>query len=128
VEDATHLFADIVVRVRSILGGDQAAVEGLPSLMDVGGIVVEVTQQVASVCRQFLDEGWGHFVVRLVGWGEGCGQGNPYRSDGDDDVQLPAIDPTMPARPGPVGLGVNGSMGHHTLVPVFLVPYATIGL
>lgn len=86
VEDATHFFPNIGMGIRPILRDDQEAVRGLPGLADVGRIVVNVTQQIADGCWQFLNEGWGHLIVRLVGRGEGSRRGNPHCGYGCHDM------------------------------------------
>ena len=42
-------------------------------------------------------------------------------------VQLPAVDPAVPARLGPVRLGVDGGVRHHPRLAVLLVPDAAPG-
>ena len=74
-----------------------------------------------------LDEAWSYFVVRLIGRRQDCSQRNPNSSDGGHQVQFPAIDPAMPARFGPVRVGVNRRMGDNPLLSMFLVPDAAFG-
>jgi hypothetical protein len=49
VKDATHFFAQPVVRIGPILRDDQEAIEGLPSPADIRRIVVGISQQIANL-------------------------------------------------------------------------------
>src|SRR5215208_90263 len=132
VEDTPDLDAIIGVRVSSPFGGDQepllllgASEAGLP---DVGGVVVNVSEHEAGFVRQLLDEVGSHQVVCRVGWGESGRQWDPNLTDGDGHVQLPAVNPSMPARLGPSRLGVYGAVGHLARFLVFVVPHSTFRL
>src|SRR5215217_764512 len=132
VEDTPDLDAIIGVRVSSPFGGDQepllllgASETGLP---DVGGVVVNVSEHEAGFVRQLLDEVGSHQVVCCVGWGESGRQWDPNLTDGDGHVQLPAVNPSMPARLSPSRLGVYGAVGHLARFLVFVVPHPTFRL
>ena len=51
----------------------------------------------------------------------------PHLGHGARQVQLPTVDPPVPARLGPSGLGVYGGMRHHSRLFVLLVPHPTPG-
>jgi hypothetical protein len=68
-----------------------------------------------------------HPVVHHVGRDEPRREGNPHTTHGDGQVQLPPINPPVPAALGPAGLGVYGSVGHHAGFLVLLVPHPTAG-
>jgi hypothetical protein len=68
--------------------------------------------------RQGVDQPWRGLVVGGVGRGQVCRQRDPDGGDGGGQVELPAVDsaemqgprctaPAVPARLGPVGLGVD---------------------
>jgi hypothetical protein len=122
VEDASDFDASIGVRVSSSLGGDQkpllvAMVEAC--LPDVGRVVVDVSEHEARLIWQLLDQGRSHLVVCCVGGGEPSGQRNPNLTDADGQVQLPPVNPPMPARLGPVSLGVYGCVRYNAGLLVF---------
>src|SRR5437763_10902945 len=48
----------------------------------------------------------------------------PDGSDNGDHMQFPAIDESMPARFGPMGLGINRGVWSLSLFAVFLMPDA----
>ena len=52
---------------------------------------------------------------------------DPDRADDCGQMQLPAIDPAVPARLGPTGLGIDRAMRHHPRLAVLLVPDAPAG-
>src|SRR5918994_3326854 len=127
VEDAPDFDAIVGVRVSPSFSGNQ---KPLPfsamvaaGFSDVGGVVVDVSEHEAGILGQLLDEVGSHRVVRRVSGGEPGRQRNPDPTDGDGQVQLPAVDPPVPTRLGPVGLGVYCCMGHLARFLVFLVPH-----
>src|SRR5215204_4156656 len=129
VEDASDFDPSIGVWVRSSFGSDQKPLLGaLAGLSDVGCVVVNVSQNEAGLCWQLLNQVWSHLVVCCVGWGEPATKRDPNLTHGDGQVQLPPINPSMPARLGPVRLGVYGAVRYNARFFVFVVPHSTFGL
>jgi hypothetical protein len=94
----------------------------LPKLLQVRVVIGLVSQQEAQLRGQFREQGRALDIVGDIGRDQVGGQGDSDRRDGGDEVQLPAVDPAVPDRLGPVGLGVDGGVGHDPALPIRLVP------
>jgi hypothetical protein len=64
----------------------------------------------------------GRLVVGGVGRGQLGGERDPDRRDGGREVERPAVDPAVPARLGPAGLGVDRGVRDDPGVAGLLVP------
>src|SRR5215207_3467982 len=128
VEDASDFHPRIGVRVSSSFGGDQKPLGAFACLPDIGSVVVDVSEHEGGFFWQLLDEVRGHLVVCRVGGGESGTKRDPTLTDGDGQVQLPAVNPPVPATLGPVSLGVYGCVGYNARFSVFLVPHSTFCL
>ena len=89
----------------------------------IGGIA----QDEVSFGRQLWQQQERDLIVGVVSGRQFRRHGNPHGGHHRDQVQLPPVDPAVPARLGPVGLGINGGMGHDALFPMFFVPHAAVG-
>jgi hypothetical protein len=78
----------------------------------------------SGTCR--TSAGAGSLSAVLAGV-KSAAKGNPYGRRNRDDMQLPAVHPTMPTRFCPSHFGVNRGMGHFAFVSILLVPDTTIG-
>src|SRR5215210_3131037 len=127
VKNSPHLYSGIGVRVSATFGGDQKPLRLLADLAYVLGVVMGVSQHEARLFRQRLDQRRGYLVVGGVGGGEPGRKRDPHRRDRYGQVQLPPIDPPVPAALGPTCLGVYGSVRYDAGFLVFLVPHSPAG-
>jgi hypothetical protein len=76
-----------------------------------------------------LNQQRGHPAVGGVGVGEPCGERYPHASHGACQVQLPAVEPPVPAGLRPSGFGVDGGMCVAPPPPLCpsLVPHSSPG-
>jgi hypothetical protein len=116
------------VRVSSSFGGDQKPLGTLAYPSDIGRVVVNVSEHEAGLIWQLLDQVRSHLVVCRVGGGEAATKWDPYLTDADGQLQLPPVDPSMPAGLGPASLSVYGAVGYYAGFSVFLVPHSTFCL
>jgi hypothetical protein len=127
VEDTAHLAPAISMGMGTMPTGHQFLAP-LPTEPAEGRIVVvDIPQDVAHLQRQFAHQGRSLLIVCSIGRSELCRQGDP---DGGNDccqMELPAIDPAMPATLGPEGIGIDGDMGDPPGLPMFLVPDPVTG-
>ena len=128
MENATHLDPIVGMGIGGAFGGDQQPAVSF----DQGGqgrvVVVLVAQNGRDLLRQRSQQHRGVLIVGDVGRSESGGHGQPDGvPDGDHQMQLPPIDSPVPARFGPVGLGVNARMRHKARLALLLVPDAAAG-
>src|SRR5437764_12880505 len=100
----------------------------VPAVVRFRGCVMTIRQDETHFGGHFGQEGRGRFTISAIGGSEQSREGKPDACDKGDDVQFPAVDPAMPARFGPVGFGINGSMRHQPLLTMFLMLDASSGL
>jgi hypothetical protein len=130
VQYPAHLDTGVSVRVGmslTITGGHQhnPSLSAQPVKVRVG--IVDIAQQEAQCSRQFTDKSRGFLIVCGVSGSKNSSQWYPYRRCGGYQVQLPAVNPTVPAGLGPMSLSVNGCVGNLTTQAMLLVPYPTKG-
>jgi hypothetical protein len=113
VKDSPDFDASIGVWVSSSFGGDQEPLGSLADLPDVGGVVVDVSEYEAHLFWQLLDEVRGYLVVCCVGGSDPGTKRDPNLTDSNGQVQLPPVHPPVPARFGPLSLGVYGCVGYN---------------
>src|SRR5215217_937413 len=128
VEDAPNLYSGISVRVGSSFGGDQKPLCPLAFVAYVLGVVMGISQNEACLLGQLLDQPRSHLVVRHISRGKPRREWDPHPGYGDGQVQLPSINPPVPAGFGPASLGVYGAVGYYPGFLVFLMPYSAFGL
>src|SRR5215216_5572448 len=86
-----------------------------------------VSQHEARLIGQLFDQRRSYLVVCHVGRGEPSREWNPHPGHGDGQVQLPPIDPPVPATLGPSCFCVYGSVRDHSGFLVLLVPHPAFG-
>lgn len=118
MEDATNLDTAVGMGIRPTARGDQDLILVLAELPKVRIVVVDIAQDLANLGREFPEEGGSLLVVGPIGGSKRGSQGDP---DGGD-MELPAIDPAVPAALGPVRLGINRGMRDLPCLPMLLVP------
>jgi hypothetical protein len=96
----------------------------LADLAHIRRVVMQVAEHEAHLSWQVLQQRRGELVVGDIGRRELSGEWDPDAGNGADQVQLPAIDPSVPAAVGPVGLGVDAGVRHHALSAVLGMPDA----
>src|SRR5438270_2100893 len=92
--------------------------------MKLRGVVMAITQDEPNFCRNFPQQLGGGITVRYIGRRQHRRNGKPDGSDNADHMQFPAIHPAMPARFGPMGLGINRGVWDLSLFAMFLMPDA----
>lgn len=90
VEDTTNLDTTIGMGIRPTTGGDQDVVLLITELPEFRIVVVDITQDIADLGREFTDEGGSLLVVGPIGRSEGGGQGDPDRGNDGGDVEASA--------------------------------------
>ena len=125
----------------STMGSDEGGLRGVESVqLAVGRDREPIRDRIGLACAALGGQHGSHpeqtaarridlvhlRVVGDVGLRQLGGQGDPHSGDCADQVQLPAIDPAVPAGLGPVGFRVNGGVRDLPLFPVFLVPDAAV--
>src|SRR5215210_6999849 len=98
VEDAADLDAVVGVRVATTPGGDQEAIGSGAVVADGRVVVVGVAEDEARRARQLVEQAGRRLVVGGVGRGQLGGERDPDGRDGGHEVELPAVDPAVPAR------------------------------
>jgi hypothetical protein len=122
---SADLHSVIRVRVGSVVRDDQEAVVSFADCPDVRCVVVPIAKHEACGIWEPSQEGECEVIVRSVGRGELGGQRDPDAGDDTDEVQLPAVDPSMPATLGPIGFGIDAGMWDQASRTVLDVPGAT---
>src|SRR5947209_108623 len=125
MEDASDLDAVIGVRVASILSGHQQTIISRTDLVEFRGVVMAITQDEANFCGNFPQQLGSRITISHIGRRQYSCNGKPDGSDDGNHMQFPPIDPAMPTRFGPMGLGVNRGMGNFPLLAMFLMPHPT---
>ena len=69
MEDAPDPRSRVCVWVPSVSGGYQDAIPTLAQLAHLGGVVVSVAQNEASLLRQLFEQPWSQATVGFVGRG-----------------------------------------------------------
>lgn len=123
VKDAAHPAPIIVVRRASILRGNQHALFSGTAGPHGITVVMAIAQAIAHRGRHLVQEDLGEVAIGAVGGGAFGDEGHPDRGNGRDQMQFPAV----PARFGPMRLGINRTMRHCPGIAILLVPDATIG-
>src|SRR5579872_6285636 len=77
--------------------------------------------------RQLVDQVERLLIIGYISWRQVGRQRDPDAGDRTNQVQFPTVDPAMPARLGPVGLGVNAGVRDDPGGAVALVPDASFG-
>ena len=127
VQEATHLDPIIRMRIGTAARGDHCLAclrtDGIKSWV----VVVLVTQDIAHLGRQLRQQCQRLHVIGHVRGGQvGC-QRNPHACDGRHQVQLPPVDPPVPARLGPVRLRINRRVGNQASLAILLMPDPAAG-
>ena len=112
MEDMPDLNPTIGVGIAPVLRSDQQALIRVAQLPQLSYVEVPVAQHDACLGRDATQLLCRNHTIRLVRRRQFCSQRNPDTSHSRSDVQLPAIDPPMPTRFGPMRLGSNGRMRH----------------
>ena len=107
MKDASHLDAIIPMRIASIFGRYQQTVISLTEHMEFRGVVMAISQHEADFGGNFAQQIGGRLTISDIGRSEHCGHRKPDRRNHRNDMQFLAIDPTMPARLGPMGFRIN---------------------
>ena len=128
VKDAPDFDPIVGVGITSIFGRHEEPIGLVTVLVQFRGVVMTIPQHETHFGGHFAQEGRGRFTISDIGGSEQSREGKPDACDKGDDVQFPAVDPAMPARFGPVGFGINGSVRHQPLLTMFLMPDASSGL
>ena len=94
------------------------------------GITISVPEPlyIGAYIWQVGQQGGNHLIVGGIGRRQFGSQWDPDAGDGADQVQLPAVDPALPAALGPVGLRVDAGMRDHAGGAVLGMPDATTGV
>lgn len=125
VEGAPHLHPVIAVRITPMPGRYQPPTAQPTDGPQLGRVVVRVAQDVAHVRRQLVMIPPQQPGCRSTGGDvSGCEfrrQRDPNSRDYCQQMQFPAVNPTMPATLRPVGLSIDGSMRHFAQFPMLLV-------
>ena len=125
VPHAAHAHARVGVRLRPPLGGapypSRLGTRRVESRVVVRLVPQDVARRVGP-CRQ---SGQCLPVIGNSGRRQIGRQREPNGGDGGDQRPLPAVEPAMPARLGPVGCGIARRVRHEAGVAVLLVPDAT---
>lgn len=102
MKDPSHFHPVVPVGISSVLCRNKGDAGAVTELLNIGSTVVGVSQEEAGVMRELGNEQFGHFIIRCIGRGKLCRQRNPNRGYSKDQMELPAVDPSMPTRFGPI--------------------------
>src|ERR1700754_5175058 len=127
MKDSPHLNSTVLMRMRASSRRHQFAIMPDAFLPQLWRVVVRVTQHVAHLQGQLLQQFWRDQIVGFTGQGEFCGQWNPQAADADGQMQLPAVPPTVIPTLAPGRFCIYRGMRHFTSQAMFLMPYAAIG-
>ena len=99
----------------------------VPGTLDaqLRSIVVLIAQDRADLGGKLDEQQRRDLTVGDIGRGELSGQGNPETAEGHGQMQLPPIPPAVPPRLAPLRFRINGGVGDHPSLPLFLVPDPT---
>jgi len=126
VEDLSHGFSSIGVRIGSIPSGHQLPTPAVAVFSEIVLVVMSVSEYEPSVFGQFSKEFGSDLAVVFIGGRQAGGHRKPEVRDGDRQVELPTVNPAVPTALRPVGFGINGGMRDHSLLSVFLMPNAAL--
>lgn len=127
VKDSAHGCAWVAVRIGTFAGGNDGLVGGSTGNMQGRIVVVLVVQEITSFGGQFREQTQGMFIIGDIGGREVSRQRDPDGSYGGDQVQFPPVDPSVPARLGPVGFRVDGGVQHNAGFPGTCTEFDAVG-
>src|SRR5262245_36428660 len=119
MKDLAHFYPAIAMRMGPASSRHQFPTSSLALVPQLGIVVMGVTQHVAHLPRQLVQQDRGDLIVPPIRNGQLGSQRDPHHAYGDSEVQLPPIPPAMPARFAPPGLSINRGMRADALLPMF---------
>src|SRR5262245_62801327 len=125
MKDLAHFYPAIAMRMGPASSRHQFPTSSLALVPQLGIVVMGVTQHVAHLPRQLVQQDRGDLIVPPSRNGQPGSQRDPHPAYGDSEVQLPPIPPAMPARVAPPGFSIHRGMRDDALLPMFFVPDAS---
>jgi hypothetical protein len=127
VKHAAHLNTIVGVRIGAALGRDHDVAFLRTGGTPGGVVIVRVAQDVAHRGGQFGQKFEAVLISSRISGRQISRQGHPNSGDRGNQMQLPTIDPAVPARLGPVCFGINRRVWNDASRTILFVPDAAAG-